>query len=105
MFNYYDKSGNPINMKEWIELKSNKKYHRVGKTILPNGNWISTVWLGLDHSYTDEGSILIFETMVFPPDSFIELDMERYTTEQEAIQGHKNMVEKWSNPDRVDSEE
>lgn len=71
------------------------KYRRVAETTLPDGKWISTVWLGLDHSF-DVDRPLIFETMVFPKSGdYGELDMDRYSTEEEAKKGHKKMVAKW----------
>jgi hypothetical protein len=69
---------------------------------LPDGSFLSTVWLGLDHSHT-MGPPLIFETMRFGPhgppgmarafpDPFGEPDEEtnqlRYTTAEEALAAH-----------------
>lgn len=50
---------------------------------------ISTIFLGLDHNYGD-GAPLLFETMIFggPHDG----EMDRYSTYEEAIIGHNNMV-------------
>ena len=47
---------------------------------------VSTVFLGLDHSYGD-GPPLLFETMIFggPHDEY----QERYSTWDEAEEGHK----------------
>ena len=65
---------------------------------------VSTVWLGLDHNYMENGPPLIFETMVFTnsawnadredPDRelLLELDCMRYSTETEAWQGHREIV-------------
>jgi len=65
-------------------------------TTLPNGRWVSTVWLGLDHCFGD-GPPVIFETMVFTTkESLDDLDCKRYSTEAEALAGHAKMVEKWS---------
>jgi len=52
---------------------------------------ISTVFLGLDHSF-GEGPPLLFETMVFggPQDQ----KMDRYSTWEEAEEGHKKMLKK-----------
>ena len=83
-------------MIEWardIEKEENKI---VKQTVLPNGKWVSTVWLGLDHSF-GEGPPLIFETMVFPKKGdYGDLDMERYSTEEKSKIGHTKMVKKWS---------
>lgn len=61
------------------------------------GFWVSTVWLGLDHSFLPNQLPLIFETMVFFR-SDCGLEMNRYTTKRQALAGHKEMVKKWSNP-------
>lgn len=63
---------------------------------LKNGLWVSTVFLGLDHSFGAKKG-LYFETMVFDKDKGLgEQDMDRYTTYEEAEEGHKRMVKKWS---------
>ena len=81
---------------EWGKDMENVSKKIVEQTELPSGKWVSTVWLGLNHQY-GEGKPLIFETMVFPKkESYSELDMERYSTEAEAIEGHKQMVKKWT---------
>lgn len=63
---------------------------------LPNGKWVSTVFLGLDHSF-GQGKPLLFETMVFKTkDNLDEIDGTRYSTWEEAEKGHKRMVKKYS---------
>ncbi len=52
---------------------------------------ISTVFLGLNHSFEDDGSPLLFETMVFGGKH--DQDMERYSTWDEAERGHKKFIE------------
>lgn len=95
MIDYYDRQGNPISMEEWSKKLNDRTYQRVAETTLSDGKWVSTVWLGLNHSFGD-GLPLFFETMVFPSkDNFNELDCQRYSSEEEALKGHKEMVEKW----------
>ncbi len=53
---------------------------------------VSTVFLGLDHQYGD-GPPLLFETMVFPKDSYSDLYCERYSTYDEAEAGHAKAVQ------------
>lgn len=53
---------------------------------------ISTVFLGLDHSLTPGAPPLLFETMIFRPDSTADDYQERYTTREEALAGHKVTV-------------
>lgn len=57
---------------------------------------ISTVFLGLNHGYGD-GPPLLYETMVFRLDgdgerSMSEDTMRRYTTRDEAVAGHAEVV-------------
>jgi hypothetical protein len=61
---------------------------------------VSTVHLGIDHGWG--GKPLWYETMVFLMDKNGEkvvdwggLDSNRYETEEEALQGHADMVMKW----------
>ena len=53
---------------------------------------VSTVFLGLDHSF-GEGEPILFETMVFS-DGDGGGDCERYKTWEEAEEGHKRICEK-----------
>jgi len=88
-----DENHNPIlcndllKWAEWLE----KADRRVDKTTITEGVEVSTVFLGLDHSF-GEGKPLLFETMVFGGKS--DGGMDRYATWDEAVAGHKKMVEK-----------
>lgn len=89
---WYDKQGKPLRDYSKIEsLLKDIKYKRVGYTELEKGVKVSTVWLGLNHNWRN-GELLIFETMVFGGKH--DGDMDRYTTEKQAIAGHKRMVKK-----------
>ncbi len=52
---------------------------------------VSTVWLGLDHSFRG-GPPLIFETMIFGGEH--DLWCTRYTTEEDAVRGHLRLIER-----------
>ncbi len=92
MSQYYDRQGRHMSMEEWTNAFEGDRH--IAKTELPNGVTISTVWLGLDHSF-DEGPPLIFETMAFPPDKWRDLDSARYSTEEQAKAGHEAMCARW----------
>lgn len=51
---------------------------------------VSTVFLGIDHNYSDRGPPLLFETMIFggPHNDY----QERYATWDEAERGHAKAV-------------
>lgn len=95
MSDYYDRDGTPIgNVMDWARAfeRSNR---RVALTKVTGGNppvtyEISTVHLGLDHNWGG-GPPLIFESMAFGPDGDDEM-MDRYSTEQQAVDGHRAMV-------------
>ena len=93
---YYDKQLKKINLLEWSELRDNKKYRIIAETTLPNGKWITTVWVGIRLNIA-EGKPIIFETMVFPKHGvWDEIDMDIYSTLEKAKQGHKKMVNKYN---------
>lgn len=57
---------------------------------------ISTVFLQIDHSFTDGGKPVVFETMIFGEEEdqpWSESYCERYSTWDEAVEGHKKAVE------------
>ena len=96
MSDYYDRTGAPIGWKEWALLFEDTAARRIGYDETPSGHLVSTVWLGLDHRF-GEGPPLIFETMVFgPAESGHDLECERYSTEEEAKEGHARILKKWS---------
>lgn len=77
----------PVSLEEWGEWfgKADRKVEvtKVGDIT------VSTVFLGLDHSFSSDGPPLIFETMTFGDD---EERCRRYATWDEAVQGHKEIV-------------
>lgn len=65
----------------------------IAATTLPDGRWVSTVFLGIDHSLFG-GPPLIFETMVFESESMgrIEMYADRYSTREQALAGHERAI-------------
>lgn len=93
---YFRRDGTPYeNHLEWAQdFEKGMELRRVAETILWWGGYVSTVWLGLNHNCFD-GPPLIFESMLFSPSGRGDMDMDRYSTEAEAIAGHNRMVKKW----------
>jgi hypothetical protein len=97
MSHFYDRHGMPISLERWAELFNDLK-NRVVASDYINDIWISTVWLGLDHRW-GPGPPLIFETMVFNSgvhnfqSRWHDIEMRRYTTEADAIEGHLRILE------------
>jgi hypothetical protein len=88
---HWDRSGRPMSMADWCEKFEDPSYKQIDKY---QGRFcfVSTVWLGIDHGYGDK--LLIFESMVF----FFGhgIDCDRYTTIEEAREGHKRMVKEYA---------
>jgi hypothetical protein len=76
---------------EYITLFGDDKNRRVAKTTIGNVE-VSTVFLGLDHGFSQHDVPIVFETMVF--NGPFDGDMERYATWQQAVDGHVAMVNK-----------
>jgi hypothetical protein len=89
-----NKNAVPCTTLEWGEqledMRNNHTKHVADETI--DGKRISTVWLGLDHKWCDEGSPLIYETMVFD-DNRQEMYCTRYSTWKQAEDGHAKAVQ------------
>jgi hypothetical protein len=102
---YFDRQGQPITLAGWARLREHghpdygpgpMHYKVVARTTV-GAYLVSTVWLGIDMSFTPwihGGPVVIFETMVFlagegPAHDF---DLDRYCTEQQALDGHRDMV-------------
>jgi hypothetical protein len=95
---YYDRQGEPITLHQWGELMNDDEYRQVARTKV-GPYLVSTVWLGLDHNVLGKAP-LIFETMVFEGERD-DLEMQRYSTEKQALLGHDVMVQQvseWSEP-------
>ena len=98
---YYDRDGKPLTQEQFIDFFESlcdvMSYKRVAETTLSDGKWVSTVWLGLDHRFLEEGPPLIFETMVFPShENLLDLACSRWSTLEEATVGHEEVVKKWT---------
>ena len=101
--NCYAKNGDEITVEQWARLIEDRVYSTVKQDRTEKGTLVSTVWLGLDHSFSfgnDPVTPIIFETMVFSEaearkSSWGEEYQQRYSTEKEAREGHErifNMV-------------
>ena len=84
-----NKKAIPCDVLTWGKFFEDTEKRVVARTQLTK-TCVSTVFLGLDHQY-GYGDPLLFETMVFPKDSWSEEYTERYTTWDEAEAGHKRI--------------
>jgi hypothetical protein len=88
---YYNRQGEPVTIDEYARTMETNR--RVALTEV-KPYLVSTVFLGLNHSFNENDPPLIFETMVFNRQRK-EIDMRRYSTEKQAIRGHNAMVKRW----------
>jgi hypothetical protein len=99
---FWGRKGKPIDsVRVWAKLFEDPEYKIVKQTLLKNGKFVSTVWLGMNHNW-GEGPPLIFETMAFACRGvYAELECARYSTEEEALAGHEKMVHRWRGGKRM----
>jgi len=102
---WYDMDAKEITVDEWEDLYSSNKRTIASENI--GDYWISTILLGLDHSFTPimkpeiKSRPVIFETMVFGiviEEEIKDIDysgiyQERFCTKEEALEGHQRICE------------
>lgn len=106
---YYRLDGHkvvPCTLMEWARMFDNFAGRRVAYTEIRPDLTVSTVFLGLNHNFGD-GPPLLFETMAFGAEKLRsythkgrkheymaadDIDMRRYSTWEEAVTGHEQMV-------------
>jgi len=76
---------------KWARWMAKPGRHILGHDKLPTGE-ISTIFLGINRSFTQAGPPVLWETMVFGG----KLDGEqiRYTSKDQALAGHRQMVDR-----------
>jgi hypothetical protein len=82
---FYDPDGRPIELLEWAQMFESDR--RVAHDHA-GGYRVSTVWLGLDHQLIPGAPPLIFETMLFGKGKPRDQDQFRYSTLEQAREGH-----------------
>ena len=95
MSKYYRLEGHkgvPCDLMTWARaFEFSNPSHIVAKTDVGDSR-VSTVFLGLNHNYFDDGPPLIFETMIFG--SSLDQYLERCSTWEEAEAQHAVAVQK-----------
>jgi hypothetical protein len=72
---------------DWLEEGSNR---RTVKRDEIDDITVSTVFLGLDHSWTPGGKPVLWETMIFGGEH--DQYQERYTSHKDALEGHEKAL-------------
>lgn len=83
---YYDRNGNEVSFDDadWSNEGRLVEHTEIGEVR------VSTIHLVFDHRFGTHGPPLIFESMVFG--GHLNGERLRYSTEQEARAGHKELV-------------
>lgn len=93
MSRYYSVEGNPITIDQLTSARADGDWERAArKTKVNDDTDVSTVWLGLDHSFSAGGPPIIFESMIFGGN--LDQEQHRYSTMDEAHADHERLVEK-----------
>lgn len=85
MIGFFNREGQPITSAQWLALMGRPGYQRVALDEVGEVE-VSTVWLGLNHRWADDGPPLIFETMIFGGSQ--DGAQWRHTSEVEALAAH-----------------
>lgn len=94
--NFYDEEGKLMLIEAWAKALDGPRHIRNTRVGYGQGRKrISTVWLGIDHNFGEIGSPIIFESMVFNKENFIDIACRRYSTKEEAVVGHAELVNHW----------
>ncbi len=72
----------------------------LSRNVLETGEWVSTVFLGLDHSFHEDGlDPILWETMVFKSrESYDSIYTRRYNNYEDARFGHERICQFMNNP-------
>ena len=93
MSDCYNRQGEPITYEQQMEnwKRSEYDWDEMKRVALEEHDdvRVSTVFLGMNHNYGD-GPPLLFETMIFGGEH--DDKQWRYTTEAQALEGHKAAV-------------
>lgn len=98
---WFDRQGNQISVAKANELLGDYEYKVVARHE-EDGYTVSTVWLALDHNWTG-GPPLLFETMIFGPESWQDEYCERWPTEVAASTSTPSSAPAWPAPKAVRS--
>lgn len=86
--NYDTHEVEPCDLMEWAKAFDDQRRF-LRKDFFPDGNRLSTVFLGMDHRFGEPGPPLVFETMLFK-DGY-DVDCVRASTYEEAMANHERI--------------
>lgn len=87
---FFDRDGQPITLERYSELFRDRNYRVIDHTHIRPDLHVSTIWLGIDHSFERNALPVIFETMVFRGVGVDDAIWEdRHHTEEHARLAHR----------------
>lgn len=93
MFYSLDDQGNPVEVDHETWSTSHWQQDNTLARDIVGQILISTVFLGLNHDYGEEGPPILWETMAFAVDGDIIGEyQERYSSREAALAGHRRAV-------------
>jgi hypothetical protein len=102
-----------VDIREAVAWREAHPDRRIVKQEDVGGYRVSTVFLQLDHSFADDATPVLWETLVFDRrdpngvNHWSEIDGDRYTSHEDALAGHEVLAAKWraaANEKRTPSE-
>lgn len=93
MYYILDENNKPVKVEQAFTDWANKFTEKMRRTAFDeiDGVSISTVFLGIDHSF-GQGEPLLWETMCFSHNPDYDQYQERYTSHEDAMEGHRKCV-------------
>lgn len=76
---------------QWFQDHTDERILARDELTPDGGVTVSTVFLGFNHQF-GRGNPILWETLVFATGMPFDGEMERYETREEALEGHKAMV-------------
>lgn len=88
-----DDDNNPVpsTITEYVEWKEQNEERRIVKQEYIGDIFISTMFLGFNHSFIDNETPILWETMIFGGEHD-QSYQERYTSHKDALEGHKKAI-------------
>jgi hypothetical protein len=96
---FFDRDLEPLTLGQFGMLFDSRSYRLLAQSTLPSGQWVATIWRGLNEEGAEPP--VVFETSVFPapPKSGqlgLALYREEHGSEVEAMTRHDSIVEEWT---------
>lgn len=85
--------GDVVTWAQWFERASRDRSRVIQQDYVEGSEQqigVSTVFLGLDHNFCNDGPPILWETMIFG--TALDGVMDRYASKEAALRGHQEML-------------